>query len=272
MTATASSYSSADSGKSLARLLKDGATYPRISAYLDGLSAADRLEQMLSIKGFSVGKLYRAVSDGPAIGLDDFLPEGTKDGEMVIFEGRNSLPAFSRFQKRFVRRGEDIVGYNHQVVAPITGPGFFVLAPSDDFRPKEVLFDYTQKPPFFPEMYPPFKPNDVGLSRLVYANMKDYCRKVAKNVVVGAAFKHGKAQHAYFSLTLPLVFEGLRPSPRLQSQIGAPVLAWGLRPQAGRAAGANLFSRRALASDPVSSASHGGDTNVVLRLARSSVE
>lgn len=170
---------------------------------MNGLSSGRRLDEMLSIKHGAVGKLYRAVSDAPAIGKNDFLPEGTKDGEMVIFEGRNSLPAFSRFQKRFVRRDGVIVGYNHQSVSPITGPGFFLLAESDSFLPKEVLFDYTQKPPFFPEMFPAYRPNDVGLSNLVYANMKDYCRPVAKGVVVGAAFKKGKAQHAYFSLTLP---------------------------------------------------------------------
>lgn len=200
---SASSSGHVAAGTTLEKLLRDGATYPRISAYLDSLSASERLEQMLGITGSKVGKLYRAVADGPAIGKDDFLPAGTKDGDMVIFEGRNSLPAFSRFQKRFVRRDDAIVGYNHQTMSPVTGPGFFVLAASDATHPNEVLFDYTQKPPFFPEMFPAYKPNDVALSKLVYARMKDYCRKVAKNVVVGAAFKDGKEQGAYFSLTLP---------------------------------------------------------------------
>ena len=116
MTSTASptsSVSSADRGSSLSRLLRDGAPHPRISAYLDGLSASRRLEEVLGITGSGVGKLYRAMKDAPALGREDFLPEGTKDGEMVIFEGRNSLPLFSRFQKRFVRRDKVIVGYNH---------------------------------------------------------------------------------------------------------------------------------------------------------------
>ena len=43
--------------------------------------------------------------------------------------------------------------------------------------------------------------NARGLSNLVYANMKDYCRRVARGVLVGAAYKNGKPENAWFTLT-----------------------------------------------------------------------
>jgi hypothetical protein len=33
--------------------------------------------------------------------------------------------------------------------------------------------------------------------------MKNYCRRMAKGVIVGTAFKKGIPQGAYFTLTLP---------------------------------------------------------------------
>jgi hypothetical protein len=187
---------------SLSELVDSGANYSRISTYLDGLPPALRLEQMLAITGKRVGKLYDCVADAPAFSPADFWPEGRKDDQTVIFEGRNSLPTFSRFQKRFCRRKDTIVGYNHQTFSPVTGPGYFVVAAEDETHPGELLFDYTQEPPFKPAGWPSYKPNKSGLSRLVYFNMKDYCRRVAKNILVGAAFKGGEAQGQFFSLTL----------------------------------------------------------------------
>ena len=186
----------------LTDLLKRGARHREISAYLDALPAAERLEQVLAVTGSAVGKLYDAVADAPQITVAEFCPPDLSESRTLIYEGRNSLPSFSRFQKRFQRRGSQVVGYNHQSMSFATGPGYFMTVDGDDFR-KELLFDYTQEPAFFPEGWPAYKPNGHMLSRLVYFNMKDYCRRVAKGVIVGAAFKKGVAQNAYFTLTLP---------------------------------------------------------------------
>ena len=156
---------------------------------------------MLAVTGKRVPALYAAVADAPPMTIDDFFPPDTAEGTTLIFEGRNSLPLFSRFQKRFTKKNGVIVGYNHQSNAWITGPGYFVLTAGDATHPGEILFDYTIEPPFFPSGWPAYKPNASGASRLVYFNMKDYCRRVASGVVVGAAFKGGVAQNAWFSLT-----------------------------------------------------------------------
>lgn len=190
----------------LTTLIDKGARFDDISAYLDALSPAARLEQMLGVTGSAVGRLYHAVADAPRITTDEFCPPSLTEGQTLIYEGRNSLPAFSRFQKRFQRRGDVIVGYNHQqatpFLSPLIGPGYFVTTDGDEFR-RELLFDYTQVPPFFPAGWPEYKPNSRGISMLVYQDMRDYCRRVAKGVVVGMAFKKGVPQNAYFTLTLP---------------------------------------------------------------------
>ena len=54
-----------------------------------------------------------------------------------------------------------------------------------------------------PAGWPTYSPNESGLSRLVYAHMKDYCRRVARGVIVGKAYKKGVDQNAYFTLSLP---------------------------------------------------------------------
>ena len=183
-------------------LLAQGARYDDISSHLDALSSSARLEQVLAVTGSNVRRLYEAVADAPRLTAEEFCPPALSEGKTLIYEGRNSLVAFTRFQKRFQRRGHQIVGYNHQVMAPVTGPGYFVTNDGDEFR-RELLFDYTEAPPFCPAGWPAYKPNNQGLSRLVYHAMKDYCRRVARGVIVGAAFKGGIAQNAYFTLTLP---------------------------------------------------------------------
>ena len=173
------------SSSTLVGLVRRRAPREEIASYLDGLGYGARLEQVQSVTGSLVGRLY--------------------DAGTVIFEGRNSLPAFTRFQKRFMRAGETVLGYNHQLMAFATGPGYFVVRPPTpgEAHPDELFFDYTSEPPVHPPTWPEFRPNTAGLSRAVYMNMKDFCRHVAKGVLVGKAYKLGVAQNAYFTLTKP---------------------------------------------------------------------
>lgn len=200
MTAAASTVGSA----SLRSLVKGRAGAKEIAAYLDSLSSTERLAEVLGMSGRGVAALYDAVADAGPLPIEDLLP-ATEKGTR-IYEGRNSLPMFTRFQKRFVRLSSgEVIGYNHQTMSFVTGPGYFVVRePSGEGAlGKELLFDYTAAPPSEPEGWPTYKPNDRGLSKAVYAHMKDYCRPVARGVLVGKAYKNGVSQDAYFSLTLP---------------------------------------------------------------------
>lgn len=206
MTTTTDSHSEAGArAGSLADLIRGGASRDAIARYLDGLSSSERVGQVTGIGHGLVGKLYEAVADGEPLTLNDLVPEG--ETGTVIFEGKNSLPAFTRFQKRFCRVGKDVVGYNHQLafVSMLTGPGYFVVRPPTLGEPHadELFFDYTIDTPAVPGGWPAFIPNDAGLSRLVYMNMKDYCRRVAKGVLVGKAYKLGKPEGNFFTLTRP---------------------------------------------------------------------
>jgi hypothetical protein len=202
MAAQADTIAGASTGLTLSMLVRHRAKREEISSHLERLSPADRLEQVLDVRGGLVGKLYDAVGGGEPLGLTDFVPEG--ETGTIIFEGRNSLPAFSRFQKRFARVGDVVFGYNHQLVSFATGPGYFLVRPPTpgEAHPDELFFDYTSEPPTsLPSGWPGFKKNSAGLSRAVFMNMKDFCRRVAPGVLVGKAYKLGVAQNAYFTLT-----------------------------------------------------------------------
>lgn len=198
----------AGSPRSLSSLISSRASYQEISSYLDGLPAAVRVEEVLSITGSAVGRLYAAVVDAPTVTLEEFVPPETRPSSQrtLIYEGRNSLVAFSRFQKRFLRLESGvIVGYNHQSMSFVTGPGYFVVkaANGEGEHGKELFFDYTVPPPETPAGWPAFKPNDRGLSKLVYSDMIDFVRRVATGVVVGHAYRNGVDQKAYFTLSIP---------------------------------------------------------------------
>ncbi len=200
---TASSTASTAPPASLVQLLDGRASAGEIERHLDGLAPARRLEEMLAVSGRRVGMLFDAVAGAAPVTIEELIPQSTKG--TLIYEGRNSLPLFSRFQKRFERLpGGQVVGYNHQTMSFVTGPGYFVVkepAASGDHK-DELLFDYTENPPGEPAGWPAFSANDRGLSKLVYANMRDYCRRVARGIVVGKAYKLGVDQKQFFSLTL----------------------------------------------------------------------
>lgn len=190
----------------LTDLLRDRAPRDSIHAFLDALPPIDRVDMVMGLRGRDVGRLYRAMAGGRVTTVEDFVPASTPTERTVIFQGRNSLPAFTSFQKRFARlESGQVVGYNHQpvgAVGTLTGPGFFVVQPASDSAdvPGEAYFDYTGIPQKAPTGWPSYKPNNAGLSYLVYYNMKDYMREVATNVFVGEAYKGGVRQRAYFIL------------------------------------------------------------------------
>jgi len=203
MTAVSPAQSSA---ASLAHLLDARASAQEIGSYLDALPTQERVRQVLSVTGRGVARLYHAVAGGTPLSLDELVPPSSTG--TVVYEGRNSLPVFSRFQKRFIRlEGDRVIGYNHNppLVALLTGPGYFWVRPAtgEGELGKELYFDYTEPPPAEPPGWPAYKPNLSGLARFVYGNMKDYMRRVARGVVVGKAYKSGVDQKAYFSLSLP---------------------------------------------------------------------
>lgn len=182
---------------SLIELVEKDAPLKDISAHLDSLAAPDRIGQVRVMGHRDQEKLWKIAKGGAPVELSTFV-DSTES--TVIYEGKNTLPAFSFFQKRFWRpKAGDIVGYNHNggFLTAITGPGYFLTTGADD---GEILFDYTRDVSLQPPGWPAVKPNSGLLAGAVFGGMKDYCRYVARGTVIGAAFKD-KPLNQYFMLT-----------------------------------------------------------------------
>lgn len=177
----------------------------RIGEALDRMNHESRLFTVQSATKKDMEALWELMKDQPALDADFYVPSGTEPLKEVIHHGKNSLPAFTHFQKRFCRPGDesgDIWGYNHQPNEWFAGPGYFVAHETKDEKdpPSAYVIDYNRIPSKKPESWPPIQDND-GLTRsLVYGRMKDYMRRVSSHVSIGKAHRAGKSLGQYFML------------------------------------------------------------------------
>jgi hypothetical protein len=182
-------------------LLRDSTPEPRrIASFLDALIDVDRIEAVRALGPGALRRLWDLVDGFAEMTLADLVPRTTPPYEPIIHHGRNSLPVFTKFEKRFYRMGDGsaVGGANFQTLSPLTGPGYFVARKIDD-RP-EVLIDYGSLPKDKPPEFPEIRGNESGLARLVYGSMVDTVRRVSEHVSIGAAAKSGQPINAYFVL------------------------------------------------------------------------
>ncbi|MBW2396339.1 MAG: hypothetical protein JRG95_18975 [Deltaproteobacteria bacterium] len=177
-----------------------------VAAFLDGLTHAERVEATRSVGRKPQARLYRAAKGFAPVRLEELVPPGVGDGKAVRHFGKNSLPAFTQFEKRFCRPpGQDpgapqeLWGFNFQTLQPLTGPGYYVARPSPDAP--EVWVDYNLVPSEAPAGWPPLRSNETGLSRFVYGFMIDTLRRVSEHVTIGSAARRGKDLGSWFLLT-----------------------------------------------------------------------
>ena len=139
-----------------------------------------------------MAKLYEAIKGYQPLTLDYFVPPELPPLTEVIHHGKNSLPAFTHFQKRFCKPEGDeagkLWGYNHNgaFITWFAGAGYYV---AHDWEPGEIVVDYTLIPPGKPPAWPDaVAKNERGIGpRAVYGNMVDIMRGLSKNVSVGRA-------------------------------------------------------------------------------------
>ncbi len=177
-------------------LVREGRSADEIAAHLDGLSATQRVEEVLALPGGMQEKLWGIV-EGRRIELDQIVDTV---GETLIYELKNSLPVFNISQKRFYKPPEgEVVGYNHTtgLAKTFAGPGYFFVQNGED----GLEFDYTRLPSLRPEGWPEIKPNTGLIPGATYGHMIDYCRALSKHSLIGKAYKKGKPMGAYFMLT-----------------------------------------------------------------------
>ncbi len=189
----------------LARLARDRVKPTEIAAFLDGLRHEDRVLAVRAVGRSAQRRLYEAVAGHGTVRLADLVPPDRKALETVRHFGRNTLPAFTRFEKRFCRPAEEdsaapaaLWGYNATSVAPLVGPGYYVAR--DDAPRGEVLIDYTRIPPAAPPGWPRLRGNERGPARFVYGYMVDRLRRVSEHVTIGSAARGGRELGSWFLL------------------------------------------------------------------------
>jgi hypothetical protein len=176
-----------------------------ISARLDRAAHAERVAATRALSRDEQRTLYRAADGFRSVRLADLVPPGIADGVTVRHHGTNTLPAFTRFEKRICRPlGEDrakpaaLFGFNYLPWVARVAPGYFV-AVDDPSRP-EVRIDYHRVPNDRPDGWPRVRSNERIPGRFIYGFMVDALRGVSEHVTVGAAARHGRDLDSYFVL------------------------------------------------------------------------
>lgn len=186
----------------LSGLVRDRAAIDDIARHLDALAPEARLAEVAALSGKEQQALFE-LAKGRGCTVDrDFTP-GKGALVEVIHEGKNSLPVFTRFQKRFARlEGAEprTTGYNHQAMAAFTGPGYFTAREAELDGVKTVVIDYTLLPAERAAGWPEILPNTARLSRFVYNGMQDWMWRVSAHVTIGRARKASGWQPNWFVL------------------------------------------------------------------------
>ena len=172
-----------------------------IEQALDAASHAEKVAWMRSLKKKDMVALY-GKAEGRNVAPDFFLGP---NGEAQTWAGRNSLPAFNDFAKAFASHEGRIQGYNvnEGIAAWFGGPGHFLVRVDGDQHGDQLIYDYTWEADTVPTGFPAPASNTKGTHTLVYGNMKDVVRRVSNDLIISEAFRKGKPEGAFFSLTRP---------------------------------------------------------------------
>jgi hypothetical protein len=183
---------------------RDERCISRISETLDRMDPRSRLWTVLSIKRRDLGVVWE-LFEGQELDANQLVPQGTEPLHEVIHHGKNSLPLFRDFQKRFVLADDgsgELWGYNHQLFGWATGPGYFVAHPptGPGDEPSHFVVDYTRLPASQVSGWPTLVPNSARLGRFVFRGMQDYLRRVSSHTSIGRAYRNGKPSDNWFIL------------------------------------------------------------------------
>lgn len=166
-----------------------------VTAHLDGLEKEERVDQVIALTKAEQIRLWELAEQSRPLDLEYLVPRAAPPFEAFPFEGKNSLPAFQRFQKVFyLDRERNVCGYNNNpwLVARTIGPGYYMVQMNPKAVEHELQIDYTRIPTEHPPGWPPIRSNDVIPTRFVYGGTKDNLRWVSPEVVIGRAFKGGE--------------------------------------------------------------------------------
>lgn len=174
----------------------------RLSGALDGLGHEGRLHAVGTWTKKHQRAIFEAAKGYLPIDLDDLVPPAVAELSEVRFPGFNTLPLFSRFEKRFCKTGDPeapVAGYNPHSQEVFIGPGYFVVDKGTGEHEGELLIDYRKVPKTKPARWPDIQPNRGLIPGIVFGDQVDYLRKLSTHVYIGAAFKGGKDRNSLFA-------------------------------------------------------------------------
>jgi len=165
----------------------------QVTAHLDGLNHPERVAQVLALSKNEQVRLWELAEKSRPLEFEYLVPRSAKPLLSFAFHGKNSLPAFTRFQKVFYLDSDrNLCGYNNAWIGWLIGPGYFMCQMNPKAEQHEIQIDYTRIPVEHPPGWPEIKSNDIFPTRFVYGGTKDNLRWVSKDVVIGRAFKKGE--------------------------------------------------------------------------------
>jgi len=193
-----------DPARALVSLLREPVVKPHeVARTLDSMSHPERVRAIRAVGRAEQRRLYEAVEGFRALRMTDMVAPSVPALATVRHYGKNTLPAFTHFEKRFTRppdadpqNPDRLWGYNFSPAGGLVGPGYFVLR-ADPAR-GELLVDYNLLPEDKPADWPPIRSNERGLSRFVYGFMIDTLRGVSEHVTIGSAARRGKDLGSWF--------------------------------------------------------------------------
>ena len=177
----------------LAHLLDDPkASRTQVTDLLAGREAADERKLVLGLGKHRQSRLWDVAGSDPLpIEIEFFVPASAPAYQPFPFDGRNSLPAFTEFQKVFYRTSTgEIGGLNNQLLMRVTGPGYYIAEVQRD-REGEVAVDYRKTPSSKPRGWPRIVPNTRFPSKLIYGGTVDYLRRISDRAAIGRAYRDG---------------------------------------------------------------------------------
>jgi hypothetical protein len=183
-------------------LAKPGVTPAEVQQHLASLSGEERVRQATQLDRRHQKTLWDLSASTEPVRLEEVVAPDRPPLDPVPFEGQNNQPIYRPFRKVFYRTHDGAIGgYNESPAAWFAGPGYYVLKRDDS----GTYVDYTDLPAEKPSPWPAIRPNDTGIPQFVYGNMKDYLRRVYGRVLIGRAYRRGKATPNFFVLARPEV-------------------------------------------------------------------
>jgi len=169
-----------------------GIKLAEITEHLRKSTHYQRIEETIELGKLHQSRLWDLAKEGEALSLDYLVPAEVKPLDPQPFEGKNSLPIWTRFQKVFYRTSNgEIAGYNNSPAHWLIGWGYYITEQSWKDK-KELAVNYMKLPNEKPVNWPEIKSNTRGFSILVYGNMVDFLRWVSEDVVIGRATRKGE--------------------------------------------------------------------------------